>query len=242
MPDGPSAKLTFDGNDSGRPFFAPDGRSVGYYTTQTPVRSLFAARTDGSAPPSCCSPVPANCGRARGRGTGGGSCTARGSAPGADLMAVRTDGDTTPVTLVATAYNERSPTLSPMAAGWRIPRTNPASMRSTCARFRRRRRPSARCPCTAHRAAMGSQRPGAVLPEHDRGHGGGRGHDPADLRGRVADRAVCRRPVCPDDTHRQYDVSPDGRRFLMLRQRGGERGAWCWWTTGFQELIAKVGR
>jgi Tol biopolymer transport system component len=45
-----------------------------------------------------------------------------------------------------------------------------------------------------------------------------------------------------DDTHRQYDVSPDDRRFLMIRERGGERGSLVLVDNWFQELVAKVAR
>jgi len=45
-----------------------------------------------------------------------------------------------------------------------------------------------------------------------------------------------------DDTHRQYDVSPDDRRFLMIRERGGERGSLVLVDNWFQELTAKVER
>jgi len=45
-----------------------------------------------------------------------------------------------------------------------------------------------------------------------------------------------------DDTHREYDVSPDDRRFLMIRERGGERGSLVLVDNWLQELIAKVAR
>jgi hypothetical protein len=35
---------------------------------------------------------------------------------------------------------------------------------------------------------------------------------------------------------------PDDRRFLMIRERGGERGSLVLVDNWFQELIAKVGR
>jgi hypothetical protein len=46
-----------------------------------------------------------------------------------------------------------------------------------------------------------------------------------------------------NDSHRQYDVSPDDRRFLMIRERGGgERTNLILVDNWFQELIAKVER
>ena len=46
-----------------------------------------------------------------------------------------------------------------------------------------------------------------------------------------------------DDSHRLYDVSPDDRRFLMLRGRdGGEQGDLILAQNWFEELRAKVGR
>ena len=44
-------------------------------------------------------------------------------------------------------------------------------------------------------------------------------------------------------SHRGYDVSPDDRRFLMVRERGGgERTNLILVDNWFQELTAKVGR
>ncbi len=238
MPDGPSSKLTFDGSDSGRPFFSPDGRMVGFYTSQTRTRSLFAA------PPDTLLVIP----RAVWEGTwsrdGRWLVYRENSTPEANLMAVRTDGDTTPVTLVATVFNERSPTLSPDGQ-WLAYASDESGITEIYVRpfpetARAKRQVSLHGgtePLWSHsgrelfyRNPTGDMVAAAITTQ------------PAFAVGRQtvlfagSDYAV-------DDSHRQYDVSPDDRRFLMIRERGGgERANLILVDNWFQELIAKVGR
>ena len=93
-------------------FFSPDGRMVGFYTTQTRVRSpsLCPRERSGRDAPR---PPTGSLGEGTWSWDGRWLVYREGATPNADLMAVRTDGDTTPEALVATSYNERSPTLSP---------------------------------------------------------------------------------------------------------------------------------
>jgi serine/threonine-protein kinase len=243
MPGGPLSKLTFDGNDSGRPFFAPDGRSVGYYSTQTPVRSLFVARTDGSAPPELLLARPRELWEGTWSRDGRWLVYREGSAPSADLMAVRTDGDTTPVTLVATSFNERSPALSPDGQ-WLAYTSDESGINEIYVRP---------FPETARAKRQVSLHGGTEpLWAHS-----GRELFYRNSTGDMVAVEITTQPTfaagrqtvlfagtayAQDDTHRQYDVSPDDRRFLMIRERGGERGSLVLVDNWFQELIAKVGR
>jgi serine/threonine-protein kinase len=243
LPDGPSSKLTFDGNDSGRPFFGPDGRSVAYYTTQTSVRSLFVARTDGSAPPEMLLTRPRELWEGTWSRDGRWLVYREGSAPSADLMAVRTDGDTTPVTLVATVFNERSPTLSPDGQ-WLAYTSDESGINEIYVRP---------FPETARAKRQVSLDGGSEpLWAHS-----GRELFYRNPTGDVVAVEITTQPTfaagrqtvlfagaayAQDDTHRQYDVSPDDRRFLMIRERGGERGSLVLVDNWFQELVAKVGR
>ena len=244
MPAGPSSKLTFDGNDSGRPFFSPDGRLVGFYTTQTRVRSLFAARADGSAPAETLLVRPRELWEGTWSRDGRWLVYREGATPNADLMAVRTDGDTTPVALVATSFNERSPTLSPDGR-WLAYASDESGINEIYVRP---------FPETAQAKRQVSS------------HGGTEplwSHSGRELfyRNATGDMVTAEITTAPafavgsqtvlfpgggfamDDSHRQYDVSPDDRRFLMLRERGGgERGNLVFVDNWFQELIAKVER
>jgi Tol biopolymer transport system component len=244
MPAGPSSKLTFDGNDSGRPFFSPDGRMVGFYTTQTRVRSLFAARADGSAPAETLLVRPREVWEGTWSRDGRWLVYREGATPNADLMAVRTDGDTTPVALVATSYNERSPTLSPDGR-WLAYASDESGINEIYVRP---------FPETAQAKRQVSL------------HGGTEplwSHSGRELfyRNATGDMVAAEITTAPafavgsqtvlfpggafamDDSHREYDVSPDDRRFLMLRERGGgERGNLVLVDNWFQELIAKVDR
>jgi len=243
MPDGPSSKLTFDGNDSGRPFFSPDGRWVGYYTTQTPVRSFFVARADGSARPDTLLRRPRELWEGTWSRDGQWLVYREGSAPSADLMAVRTDGDTTPVTLVATSFNERSPTLSPDGR-WLAYTSDESGVNEIYVRP---------FPETAQAKQQVSLH-GGIEPLW--------AHSGRELfyrtpAGDMVAAAITTQPTlavgaqtvlfagsayAQDDTHREYDVSPDDRRFLMIRERGGERGSLVLVDNWFQELIARAGR
>ncbi|HEX9691488.1 MAG TPA: protein kinase [Gemmatimonadales bacterium] len=243
LPDGPSSKLTFDA-ESGRPFFAPDGRSVGFYTTRTGVRSLGVARADGSAPPDTLLVSPHDLWEGQWSRDGRWLVYRERSAPAADLMAVRTDGDATPVTLLASQYNERSPALSPdtrwiayasdesgtdevyvrpfpdvSGAKWQVSLsggTEPLWANSGRELF--------------YRSPAGDMVAAEIMTQPT--------------------FAVGRQTVLfaggafrTDQSHRAYDVSPDDRRFLMVRERGGgERTNLILVDNWFQELVAKVAR
>ena len=98
-----------------RPAWRPDGRYIAYYRT-SPGDSVLVRRADGVGEASVLASDP--------RGLGSAEWTPDGhwivyrtsveaSATGADILAVRTEGDSTPVPLLSTRYNEMTPAVSP---------------------------------------------------------------------------------------------------------------------------------
>ncbi|MBE0591745.1 MAG: PD40 domain-containing protein [Gemmatimonadales bacterium] len=244
MPDGPSSRLTFDGSESGRPFFSPDGQSVGFYTLRTSVRSLFAVRADGSAPADTLLVRPKELWEGQWSRDGQWLVYREQASPGADLKAIRTDGDTTPVTLVASQYNERSPALSPDAR-WLAYTSDESGEDQVYVR-----------PFPdAERAKWQVSLHGGTEPlwAHS-----GRELFYRNAEGDMVSAEVTTAPTFAvgrqtvlfagsdflrDQSHREYDVSSDDQRFLMIRERiGGERANLILVDNWFRELKEKVGR
>ena len=243
MPNGPSTKLTFGGSENQRPFFSPDGRSVGFIAA-LPRRSLAAVRSDGSAPADTLLVRPTDVWEGLWSHDGRWLVYREHSAPEGDLLAVRTEGDTMPVTLVASHYNERSPALSPDGRWLAY-----ASDESGADEVYVRPFPE------AARAKWQVSLHGGIEPvwAHN-------GHELfyRDASGDMVTVEFTAQPTFAvlgqtvlfpgsmyqvDGSHRSYDVSPDDRRFLMVRERGGgERTNLILVDNWFQELTAKVGR
>ena len=243
LPNGPSSKLTFDGAESGRPFFSPDGQAVGFYTSRTSVRSLWMVRADGSMPAERLRAGPHDLWEGLWSPDGHWLVYRERSVPAADLAAVRMNGDTTPVALVATQYNERSPSLSPDGR-WLAYASDESGRDEVYVRP---------FPETARAKWQVSLRGGtAPLWAHS-----GRELFYRDPAGDMVAAAITTQPTFAvgrqtvlfpggafrlDQSHRAYDVSPDDRRVLLVRERGGgERTTLILVDNWFQELKAKVG-
>ena len=111
LPEGPLSKLTFEGNRSVRPAWSADGRDVGYMANPANVFHLYRKRADGSAPPvevATVSDRPVQ----EAHWSRDGQWLVFRTLPN-DIMARRTSGDTSAITLLGSSYDELMPALSP---------------------------------------------------------------------------------------------------------------------------------
>ena len=110
---GPLARLAFDGSVSYRPAWAPDGRAVTYISDVTGVNKLLERPADGSGSATVLAQMP------RGIDEGFRSRDGRwlilrvGVGGGRDIYGLRPGIDSAPVPLIATQFEEYSPSLSP---------------------------------------------------------------------------------------------------------------------------------
>jgi serine/threonine-protein kinase len=117
---GPSLKLTFDGTDNGYPAWTPDGRSVTYYSNTSyganPTETgLWTKRADGSAQQILqfnWKRTPSEAVWSR-DGKWLVFRTTTNTAGLGDIFAIRPGLDTVPIAIAATPFVEVSPTLSP---------------------------------------------------------------------------------------------------------------------------------
>jgi eukaryotic-like serine/threonine-protein kinase len=121
LPNGPLTRLTLDPAIDSRPKWSPDGRDI-WFQTQRGVPdggyALFRRRADGADQPvrfptpgrAAHEPEPSPDGEWMVVRVGG--LAARGGS-GRDIVAYRTNGDSTEVPLLTTGYDEYSPKLSP---------------------------------------------------------------------------------------------------------------------------------
>jgi serine/threonine-protein kinase len=116
LPTGPFSRITFDDTAAVRPSWSSDGREVLYVRdrTGTAVGPLFAHLADGTGLPRPLSPPSLDLGQATQSRDGRWLLTRTpGNSPGSgDILAFRA-GDTAAVTLVATPATEFFPSLSP---------------------------------------------------------------------------------------------------------------------------------
>ena len=110
---GPFTRLAFDGLIAYRPAWAPDGRSLTYISDPTGINQLLARPADGSGSPTVLARMP------RGIDEGFRSRDGRwlilrvGVGGGRDIYGLRRGIDSAPTPLIATQFEEFSPSLSP---------------------------------------------------------------------------------------------------------------------------------
>jgi len=244
MPNGPMSKLTFEGSDDSRPFFSPDGSMVGFYSTRARVASLFAVRTDGSAPAESLLARPNSVYEGEWSPDGRWLVYRTHAVPLGDIMAIRTQGDTTPVALVATGANERAPAVSPDSRWLAYVSDESGSDEVYVRPFPE-----------AARGKWQVSLQGGTEPvwAHN-----GRELFYRNPAGDMVSAAFTTQPTFTvghqtvlfqgvnylrDDSHREYDVSHDDRRFLMVRPRNtGANANLIMVENWFTELVEKVGR
>ncbi len=112
---GPRPKLTFEGGTNQRPAWYPDGQTVLFVSTRSGTPALYQKRADGSVPPQLV--------LAYDRAIAGGLVspdgrwllfsTRRDTDGAGDILGLRLGVDSVPVPLVATTFTESEPALSP---------------------------------------------------------------------------------------------------------------------------------
>ncbi len=111
---GPFTRLTFSGQDR-RPAWSPDGRVVAFVRDSLNYSSIFARPADGSIADALLARLDRQVQEVAWSPDGRWVVlrTDNGAEGAGDLVGVRTDGDTTPVPLVASRFTELHPAISP---------------------------------------------------------------------------------------------------------------------------------
>ncbi len=239
---GPARKLTFEGDDNERPAWTPDGRAVTFVSNGRSHSKLdldlYVAGADGSAPPRMLLDDAVGIEEAEYSRDGQWLVYRKRF----DLFAVRTDRDATPIQLTATPFNEATPTLSPDGR-WLAYSSDESSRREVYVR------PFPNTGATRWQVSAA----GGMEPVWSRSGGelfyrnGDKLFAAAVLPGAtfgVGERHVLF-SVAEYDHYwmkRTYDVSPDGRRFVMIRSARKPRDELIVVENVFEELKARVKR
>jgi Tol biopolymer transport system component len=111
---GPFTRLSFDGQDR-RPAWSPDGRIVAFIRDTGNGGDIYGRLADGSGGDRLLARIDRPVQEVAWSGDGKWLVlrTDNGAAGAGDLVGVRLGGDTTPVPLVATDFNEYHPAVSP---------------------------------------------------------------------------------------------------------------------------------
>lgn len=111
---GPLARLTFEGNRNSRPFWLPDGRSIGFSSTRRGLLELWRKRGDGSGAAEVLLEHDQQVQEGSITRDGNWLVYRLGSAAGnRDIYATRLDADSVEVPLATTGFGERAAVVSP---------------------------------------------------------------------------------------------------------------------------------
>jgi tRNA A-37 threonylcarbamoyl transferase component Bud32/WD40 repeat protein len=226
-PGGTASKLTFTGSINYRPAWTPDGRTVLFVTDVTGDRDIFSRRADGTAQAELVLHRSRQAQEVLMTRDGSWRVYRLGGGTQGDIFAQRTSGDTTQIMLANSEFAESGPTMSPDGR-WLAYVSNETGQHEVYVR---------------------------PFPQVSGGkwlisEGGGReplwSRDGRELfyrngtnemvavavsTGSAAPPTGAQRvlfsaaPYVTDFNHRMYDVTPDGRRFVMLRLDTNDRGA-----------------
>ncbi|MDP3767454.1 MAG: hypothetical protein Q8S13_05525, partial [Dehalococcoidia bacterium] len=207
-------------------------------------RDVYAQRADGSGPAQLVLDDQQTINEVAWSRDGRWLVFRRGSMPGTDIMALRPGVDSAPTAIVATAFSERAPALSP--DGRWLAYVSDESGRSEI---------YVRPFPDAARAKWQVSLAGGTEPLWARS---GRELFYRNVSGELVAAEILAGPTftvgrqralfpasgyVADASHRLYDIAPDDRRFLMIRERsGGERADLILVQNWFEELRAKVRR
>jgi serine/threonine-protein kinase len=110
---GPLSKLTFEGRTNVRPSWHPDGRSVAFASDARSVMDAWMKRADGSAQAELLLDIEPAIQEIEWSRDGTWAVLRLNSQPGSDLHAWRPGVDSAPAPLVVTGFDELQPALSP---------------------------------------------------------------------------------------------------------------------------------
>jgi Tol biopolymer transport system component len=224
---GPFSRLTFGGQDR-RPAWSPDGRLVAFIRDSGNGGNVYARRTDGSGADTLLARIDRPIQEITWSGDGRWLVvrTDNGAAGAGDLIGIRTNGDSTPVSLVATSFTEMHPAVS-RDGHWLAYTSNESGTNEVYVR----------------------PFPGASGGRWQVSNGGGAqpvwspdGRElyfldgasqlvAAEIRTAPSFEVIGRRPLFDavrfvlDAFHQSYDVTPDGRAFIFARGRASTRAS-----------------
>ena len=242
---GPSLRLTLEGSLNRYPSWTHDGGSLTFYSDRAGGWDLWTKRADGSEPAVLELDRERDIADARWSPDGEWLVyrisTFESGSP--DILALRPGQDTVPVTLVATEFTEQAPTLSPDGRWLAYTSNETGTAEVYVVPFPNAS--DARWPVST----SGGGEPVWSRSGRELFYRNGQG----DM---VAVEVETEPTFSPErstvlfsavefgrnvNNHPMYDVTPDGRRFIMIRQGGGDvRGSLILVQNFFEELKERV--
>jgi eukaryotic-like serine/threonine-protein kinase len=117
LPVGPMSRLTFEGEQNRRPSWSHDGREILFLSSRSGPSNLYRQRADGGAPAERVipmeNPVPIGEGFESSDGRWLILRTEIGTPGDGDILALRVGVDSAPRPIIASAFQELAPALSP---------------------------------------------------------------------------------------------------------------------------------
>ncbi|HEX5818168.1 MAG TPA: protein kinase [Gemmatimonadales bacterium] len=113
MDRGPVSRLTFGGQENASPAWTADGQYVSYSSNRDGRWSLWRRRADGVGPEELVADVGRNVNEARWSADGAWLVVAVGGPPSRDILVMRLGTDSTLRPLLAESYEELQPSISP---------------------------------------------------------------------------------------------------------------------------------
>ena len=110
---GPLSRLTFEGTNNQRPRWSRDGRDLVFLSDRSGLPALYRQRADGSAPAQRVASDPRGLGEGFESPDGQWLVLRTADAVCCDILAIRPGVDSASRPIAATSFRERSPALSP---------------------------------------------------------------------------------------------------------------------------------
>ena len=216
---GPNSKLTFEGSANTRPVWLPDGKRIAYTSDAQGSAGAFVKRADGSSPAELALRTTLPVVEIEWARDGTWAVLRLGTSPRGDLYAFRPGTDTVPTQLFVSQFDEAGPALSPDHR-WLAYSSNESGRpeifvrpfpNSSTAKWQVSTNGGTEA-LWAHSGRElfykdGENQLVSVPVLAGTTFTFGSGHTLFSVLGTVP----------PDAGHRMYDVSPDDKRFLMIR-------------------------